>query len=267
MKMTVAVPILLCFCIGVCSCAVRRTAVRDTVEVTESEAGGEEENILFAEAGKYNGMLGSLEGEAMIVYRDPKRTLSFRSEVVAWGDASFLRLDLNEFVFKTPLATILKRRDEIYMYVHPEKSYIVTPVDEADFGTLLGFEVPVRFLFHTLLGRVYMPKESPRARMIDERHLEITAPDEEEIVRFGPELLPEGIEYRSKEIGEIGDIYRVSFDKYETSEGQPFPMVIIVKSGEKSLEIRYLRVSVNKEIGEAAFTPEDADFTGYTNKN
>jgi hypothetical protein len=276
MKMPSAVPILLCICIGACSCAVRKTAVRDNVGLKESGAGGEEENILLAEAQEYNRMLTSLEGEAMIVYRDPDRTLSFRSEVVAMvgpeGDASDLRLDLDEFVFRTPIATLLKKQEEIYTYVHPEKSYYVTPVDEADFGTLLGFDVPARFLFYSLLGRVFLPKKSPHSGMIDERHLQITAVDEEEIVRFDQELLPEGIEYRRTLEADSGTIYRVNFDKYEksgpASADQPqFPMVVTVTSGEKRLEIRYLRVTVNGGINESVFTSEDTEFAGYAKKN
>jgi len=275
MKRTFVVPVMSCICIGICmaagSCAVRKTAVRDNVELKEGARGSAEENILLAEIQEYNRMLTSLEGEAMVVYRDPERTLSFRSAVVATGDASVLRLDLDEFVFRTPIATVVKTQDEVYTYIHPEKTYFVTPVDEADFGTFLGFEVPVRFLFHSLLGRVYLPQESSGSRMIDERHLEIKGRAEEEIVRFGPKGLPEGLEYHRAGGPESGDIYRVNFDKYEVSgsasDQQPFPMVVTVKSGKKSLEIRYSVVTVNGEIKEGVFTPEDTEFSGYKKQN
>ncbi len=279
MKRTFVVPVLSCICIGICmaagSCAVRTTAVRDNVEIKEGAMEDEERNILLAETEKYNRMLTSLKGEAMVIYRDPERTLSFRSAVaavgVAEGDASALRLDLDEFVFRIPIATVLKTQDEVYTYVHSEKSYYVTPVDEADFGALLGFEVPVRFLFSSLLGRVYLPQESPRFRMIDERHLLITGRGEEEIVRFGPMVLPEGIEYRRAGGPEGDDIYRVDFDKYDVSgsapDQAPFPMVVTVKSGKKSLEIRYSMVTVNSGIKEGVFTTEDTEFAGYARKN
>jgi len=267
MKRTIAVPILSCILIGTCigagSCAVRQTAVREKIEV---KPGAPEENVLLSATEEYNRTLTSLEGEAMVVYRDPERTLSFRAAVAGEGDASAIRLDLDEFVFRTPLASVLKTHGEVYTYVHPEKSYYVTTVDEADFGALLGFEVPVRLLFQSLLGRVYIPKESPVFRMIDERHLLITARVEEEIVRFGPGAFPEGIEYHRTGEGESEEIYRVNFDKFEVSapDRPPFPMVITVKSGEKSLEIRYSRVTINGAIREEVFTPEEVEFEGYT---
>jgi hypothetical protein len=257
--------VILVFCLALVSCAVRQEVTRDPGTVGPEKV-GEEQDTLSERIAEYNGKLVSLSGTAIVVFRDEESTLSFRSEISAREGANFVRLDLNDLVFKTPLATVIKNGDEVFTYVHQKMEYYVTAVEEADFGMLLGFDIPVKLLVQSLLARVYIPEGEIETRRVDDLHIEITAQEEKEVVRFGKEDLPEEMVYTYKDSPGQETLYSVSFEQFEETGVLVFPLVIKIKSQNRRLEIRYTTVEPNAAVSADRFLPGDEVFGGYSRR-
>ncbi|HUT66088.1 MAG TPA: DUF4292 domain-containing protein [Spirochaetota bacterium] len=263
--------VILVFCLFLVSCAVRQEVTRDLGPGTVGQGAvgpepREEQDILSERIGEYNAKLVSLSGTAIVVFRDEESTLSFRSEIGAREGANFVRLDLNDLVFKTPLATVIKNGDEVFTYVHQKMEYYQTAAEEADFGMLLGFDIPVKLLVQSLLARVYIPEGEIEARRLDDLHIEITAQEEKEVVRFRNEDIPEEVMYTYKDSTGQETVYSVSFEQFEDTGVLEFPLVIKIKSQNRSLEIRYTTVKPNAAVSVDRFLPGNGDLGGYTRR-
>lgn len=249
------------FCALLVSCAVRQEVMREPVTEPDMEP-----HLLAARIHEYNGEFTSMKGSAIIVYRDRDSTLSFRCEVIAGEGMDLLRLDLQDFVFNKPLVTLVRAHDEVTAYVHPEQEYYRGTVQEAGFGSLLGFEAPVNFLFSTLLARVYIPEGETVAEQIDDSQVVIVAQQEQEVVRFGTENNPVEIEYIYAEDSGQEQVYHVVFETFDAIGSSLFPLTIKVKSQNRTLEIRYSAVELNVAISEKLFLTDISDMDGYTRR-
>jgi len=263
--------VILVSCLLLVSCAVRQEVTRDLGPGTVGQGSvrpepREKQDILSEPIREYNTKLVSLSGTAIVVFRDEGSTLSFRSEIGAREGTNFVRLDLNDLVFKTPLATIIKNGDEVFTYVHQKMEYYVTAAEEADFGMLLGFDIPVKLLVQSLLARVYIPEGEIEARRLDDLHIEITAQEEKEVVRFMNENLPEEAVYTYNDSTGQETVYSVSFEQFEDTGILEFPLVIKIKSQKRSLEIRYTSVEPNAAVSVDRFLPGNGDLGGYTRR-
>ena len=254
---------IIMFCWVFVSCAVSQEVKKDLGPESAGPSPADEQDLIVEKIVTYNGELASLKASAIVVFRDVESTLSFRSEISAVEKTDYVRLDLMDLVFKTPLATILKNRDDVYTYVHQKGEYYEDTVSDADFGTLLGFDVPVKLLLSSLLARIYLPDGELKARMIDERQLEIVTLYENEVIRFGATNLPETIEYTKND----GQVYIVSFEQFEQKGSLLFPLVIKIKGMGRSLEIRYTSIEPNTAISGALFSPGKNDLEGYEKRD
>jgi outer membrane biogenesis lipoprotein LolB len=256
----IAVPMVLCLLLF--SCAIRQEVTKEPLRRPEKE-----HQPLVERIGEYNNKLTSINATAIVVFRDIDNTLSLRCEVLARDGAELLRLEFKDFVFKKPLATVVRNYGTVATYVHPTKECYQTAVEKTDFGSLLGFSIPVKLLFSSILARVYIPEGEVVVEQIDDNNLLIEALQEQEVVRFGQAALPEEIAYAMTDSLGHTHMYRVSFETFEEKGSLVFPLVIKVTGQDRILEIRYSSVEPNAAISEEQFITGSSDLEGCTRSN
>jgi outer membrane biogenesis lipoprotein LolB len=237
------------------SCTGQLPAVKENI-VAEKKV---QPQVLLEKINTYNQKVSNLKGDALLVYRDGEHTLSFRTAVISRNQLESIRMDLYDFVFKTPIVSMVKRGNEIFAVLYTKKQYFSTTVDALDFKQVLGFDVPVELLFHSLLAKVYVPDREYEAEQIDDYNLELREPGITQRITFDEDLIPVSVLYTF-----MDDEYNVKFEKYNRINDIEFPLKITLTDRERVLELNYSNVTLNAGVSEETFLLEDIiteDFT------
>lgn len=246
---------LLILMLLVTSCTGQLSTVRQEVIREERE----EPSILIRRLTTFNERVSNLKADALIVYRDEEHTLSFRSDIMAYNNLEFFRVDLYDFVFKTPLVTMAKKDNDIVTVNYIKKEYFIENIDQMDFERILGFDVPVDLLLNSVLAKVYLPDQNYEANQIDDYSLEINAPDRRQIINFNESLVPDGVQYTIQE-----NDYDVRFDKHNQEGSSMFPLRITLRNKKRVLEINYFNVDLEAEPSGNEFLPGNIIPEGFT---
>lgn len=200
----------------------------------------------------YNQKVHALEGEGIGMYRSQSDNLSFRARINAYWPESNIRLDVQDFVFKKPLITLVRQGGKLHAAIHPRRTYFVMDYQNADLAELTGFDFPRRLIIPTLMGKVYLEDDSVAG--VEGDRLVFRGKSVETVLTLNRELLPRAVEYRFQD-----EHIEVSFGKYTTEQGATFPRKIRVESakGEKKLEITYSDVLLNQTRRQVSLEPEE----------
>lgn len=235
------------------SCATRQ--VRETA--------GREAELVQAVC-LYNQGVHALEGEGMGVYRSPEDTVSFRARVTAYWPEMNFRLEVQDFVFRKPLVTLVRREERIYAAVHPRRQYLEVDYQDADLAALTGLDFPRDLMMHTMMGKVYVDKPVRRGdagggiAVLGGDTLIFSGETVETRVTLDRDLVPRTVEYRFSD-----DTLSVTFGKLLAAQGAVFPRRIHLRSGdgETNLEITYADVRLNGNPRLVSLQPEE--WEGY----
>ncbi|GEM_PF-1455438 len=236
-------------------CALFITSCATAPKKTTDEAG-----ILYEKLLVHNRRVYSLKGEAMVVYREPDRTLSFRGFVLSNEENGGFRLDLSDFVFNKPLVTVTRNGGAVLAVMHYRKAYYSASWEEINMKKITGFDIPRELLISTVMGKVYAENTDCRTEG-DVLILEGAGAYREHRVYFKDEVISRVV-YGFEE-----SEYEVLFQKYRAVEGIEFPQKIVVEmSGEGSvLEILYSQVDLNRVSETDDFSLDGVDLNNYEN--
>lgn len=200
----------------------------------------------------YNQNVHALEGEGIGIYRSQSDNLSFRARINAYWPELNLRLDVQDFVFKKPLITLVRQGGRLHAAIHPRKRYMVMDYQNANFAELTGFDFPRQLIIPTLMGKVYFEEDS--VVEVDRDTLIFRGKTVETSLTLNRELLPHIVEYRFQDVS-----IAVSFEKYIFQQGASFPRRIQVEdsTGAKSLAITYSEVLLNQTLRRVSLEPEN----------
>jgi len=233
------------------SCTLKTVKVKKETE--------EEAEFLISVLHNYNNAFNTVEGSALIIYRDGKRTVSFKSVILAKADLSSLRIDIEDFVFKKPLITVVKNGDTILAVNYLKKTYIQSSYSDIDFKKASGLDLPVELVMNFIIGRVPVAEGSYEGSISGTPRLYIQGDGYSETVFFTREILPQKIEYYLKD-----ENYTVNFSKFSYKNETSFPQKITISSGNKNLEVSYTSLKINVKLSPGLFNIEDippVDFT------
>jgi hypothetical protein len=239
----------------IASCTGQLPAVKENIVVEKKV----QPQVLKEKVAAYNEKVSNLKADAFLVYRDGEHTLSFRTDVISRNQLESIRMDLYDFVFKTPIISMAKRGNEIFAVLYMKKQYFSTTLDALDFKQVLGFDVPVELLFHSLLAKVYIPDSEYEAEQVDDYNLELQEPGITQRITFNEDLIPVDVLYTF-----MDDEYNVKFEKHDRIADIEFPLKITLRDRERVLELNYSNVTLNAGVSEETFFLEDIipeDFT------
>jgi len=127
-----------------------------------------------------------------------------------------------------------------------------------DFKRILGFEVPVGLLFHSVLAKVYIPDQNYEAKQVNDYSLEIKEPGRKQIITFNENLVPDDVQYTVQD-----NVYYVNFEKHNQEGSSKFPLRITLRNRKRVLEINYTNVDPDAELSEDAFLLEHTIPEGF----
>ncbi len=213
--------------------------------------------LLMKKLESYNVSVRQLTGIAVMFYKDQNQTLSFRAHVISRNED--LRLDLNDFVFKKPVLTLIKRGSDILIVHHIKREFYQMKYEELDLENLAGISILPEILIPSITGRVYVEENQGTASPIDAATLLIEEDDIHEEIHFNKVSLPD-----LTTINVPPAEYILKLTKFNRYNEVYFPHKISLTAGGRTLEISYSEVHVNKPVDPASFDIESAIPGGYT---
>lgn len=213
------------------SCSVRTALVRKNQGIADP---------LFYTIKSYNERVEALEGKALIMYEGSKKTVSFKANILAYGDARYFRLDIFDFVFNKPLATILRNDEEVLAVLHFKKGYYSFNYENLDFKDLTGFDIPKEVFVHSVLGKIYMFNGELKKSHRRAKYLIIEGTNVIEEIFFNRDLLPARTVYTFQ-----SHTYKIKFSMFKNYQGNLFPNKITIRNQKNSLDINYTAVNIN----------------------
>jgi len=214
---------------------------------------GVEENtasLLMRKLVVYNDSIQEMTGKAIMFYKDGNRTLSFRATVVSRnGD---LRLDLNDFVFKKPVLTLIKRGSDVLIIQQMKKKFYLMKYDALNLEKLAGIDIFPFILLPSITGRVYIDEHSS-VSPLDSTTLLIEGSNMHEEIQFNEDSLPTRTTMTASPI-----VYILTLKKFNRYNNASFPQKISLTAGEKALEISYSEVHINEYIDNSSFNIENS---------
>jgi hypothetical protein len=201
------------------------------------------EDILVERLNAYNDDVHTIDARALVVYKENDKTFSFRSRIVVEQNGEYLRLDLSDFVFKRPVLTMIKERDEVIAILHTKKAYYRMPYEAFDPARISGVNLDGEMLITTLMGKVFLDRESSSYRSPEPRILDVENASFTQSIRFDDRLLPVHVEYDFR-----GDRYVLSLEKFMESDGVHFPQSISLQHSARLLEASFSEVHINGAV-------------------
>ncbi len=235
------------------SCAIRQEAVIEERKKSLS---------LLEKLNAYNETVESLQGNAFIVYRDGKEALSFKLQVIAQRKIQNIRLDLCDFVFKNPLVSVIKKSNNILAVIYLKKAYHSFGLEDMDFNSLIGFDIPTDVLLNSLLAKVYIMGSCTEVSQAEYSQLYIEGDKGSERVIFNDDSFPVEIHYTFHD-----DLYLVTFSKYNVVNDSLFPYRITIKNENRILEINYTEIDIDTSIDDNAFSIDSTVLKDFTELN
>jgi hypothetical protein len=232
-----------------------------TVKIEET-AQIETSTILLEKLNEYNSYVKSIEGNALVMYKESDVTYSFRAQIESDKDKMDFKLQLDDFVFKFPLFTLIKKDQDVLAIVHSNKTYTFLQYEELDLNILTGLNIPHDILIRGVLGEVFVIK----GEIIESKAQSITIQNknQSETIVFNKELLPDETHYY---LNPELDMYKVTFSKYRNVENIEFPYKINIQNEEKTLSINYSDVKINTPISTDVFSMDISHLEDYTPLN
>jgi len=217
-------------------------------------------SLLMRKLAVYNDSIQEMTGKAIMFYKDGNRTLSFRATVVSRnGD---LRLDLNDFVFKKPVLTLIKRGSDVLIIQHMKKEFYLMKYDVLDLEKLAGIDILPDILLPSITGRVYIIDEHSSVSPLDFTTLRIEGSNMHEEIQFNEDSLPTRTTITSLPV-----VYILTLKKFNRYNNVFFPQKISLTDGEKVLEISYSEVHINEYIDNSSFNIEKSIPRGYVEEH
>jgi len=204
---------------------------------------------LFDRLTAYNSEVKSLEAKALLIYKDARRTLSFRASVASIEESTSFRLDLNDFVFNKPVVSLIRNKEATFLILYREKKYYSINNEDLDFTRLIGFELPGEILIPMLMGKVYVGDGGNILSLVDSSTLLIENADFSEEIYFNNLGLPERTLYTYSPLS-----YDLHYSKFETFYEVYFPKKIAVEDRDRTLNISYSSVIINQDISDETFS-------------
>ncbi len=213
--------------------------------------------LLMKKLESYNVSVRRLTGTAAMFYKDQNQTLSFRARVISQNED--FRLDLNDFVFKKPVLTLIKKGSDILIVYHLKREFYQMKYEELDLENLAGISILPAILIPSITGRVYVEENQGTVSPIDAATLLIDGDDIREEIHFNEVSLP-----ALTTINVPPAEYTLKLTKFNRYNEVYFPQKISLAARGRTLEISYSEVHVNKPVDEASFDIESAIPHGYT---
>ncbi len=229
-----------------------------TARIQKSGVGEDTTILLMKKLEAYNDSITQLTGTAVMFYKDQNKTLSFRARVVSRNED--LRLDLNDFVFKKPVLTLIKKGSDILIVIHVKKEFYRMKYDALDLETFAGINIPHGILLPSITGRMYVEENKGTVSPIDSATLLIHGNNMREEIHFNEISLPTvaminvpPTEYT---------LILTKFNKYYNE--MYFPQKISLAASGRALEISYSEVHINESVDGSSFNIESAIPRGYS---
>jgi hypothetical protein len=214
--------------------------------------------VLLSRLSQYNDRIKTIKGEALFLYKDSSKTLSFRAIVVVDDRTKRLRLELTDYVFKKPVITIVRNAEEIVAVLYTKKEYYRLQYSSLDIEKLTGLEIPKEILMPSLLGKVYTGTGSGIVSTVNANTLQIDNGDFTQDVFFNETLLPIRTLFRLAH-----GSYNLIFNNFLKLQDTQFPQKIIVKNNDRFLEISYTSVLINQELDFRSFQIDELNLTDF----
>jgi len=154
---------------------------------------------------------------------------------------------------------MVKIDNDIFAVNYIKKEYFSTNIDEMDLKRILGFEVPVELLLHSVLAKVYIPDQNYETKQVNDYSLEIVAPGRKQIITFNENLVPVDVQYTVQ-----GNVYYVKFEKHDKEGSGNFPLRMTLRNKKRVLEVNYTNVDPDAELSEDIFLLEHTIPEGFT---
>lgn len=234
------------------SCTMKTVKVEEPAQIETS-------TILLEKLNDYNSYVKSLEGNALVTYKESDKTYSFRAQFESDKNKMDFKMHLDEFIFKFPLFTLIKKDQDVLAIVHSKKTYTFLQYEELDLNKLTGLNIPRDILIRTVLGEVFVIE----GEIIESKAQSITIQNENqsETIVFNEELLPDETHYY---LNPELDMYKVTFSKYRNIGNIEFPYKIMIQNEERTLSINYSDLKINPPISADVFSMDISHLEGYT---
>jgi hypothetical protein len=200
----------------------------------------------------YNEMVHTIDAEALIVFRDIDRTLSFRAQLAAQNNGETLRIDFADFIFKKPLLGLIRNEGTVVAVFHLKKEYYRLSYDDLDIEALSGLQIRKEVLISAMMGKVYVDDGGSVSNSVDQSTVVIENGGFRETVTFNSESLPVSVEYVFD-----SDIFLMLFEEYQPIDGTPFPQKVVIKNNGRTLELRFDEIELNGVLDAVLFQADE----------
>jgi len=242
------------------SCAGK--AVKVGKEEPEPRIPSEEQDeaaALFDRLVSFNNKASFIEGNAFVMYKDNEETYSFRIHAIADMSRQNYKLSVDEYIFKIPLFTVVKNKNDVLAITHSKKTYTLICYEDLDLSRVTDLNIPKDFFLHAVFGAFYVIEGNTVFSSPEEHILRIDGADNSQEVVFSKEMLPVQSSYSLS-----GKSAAVQFSKYREIGSIQFPHKITLSDDQKNLRINYSNVKIDTPVSADTFALDTSGLEGYT---
>ena len=199
--------------------------------------------LLTEEINKYNSSINSFRGIGYAILKNGKTTKSFRLDVIFDNDFKDYKILVKDFIFKKPIAVLLKREDgSILLNDYLKRAKTVYSNASDIFNKVLGIEIPEGNLFIQTIGLRVPILNNTNSQLIETNSVQFYLNKQKEIIAF-QDGVPETLNYIDSSNKMI-----ITFSKLKEVSSVKLPSRVLINLGKTSLEIDYKELQINGDF-------------------